>query len=393
MRIPLCLLVLAMSAWASDTTADNLDTPDQTPAAAAATAPAPAPPPPPAKLNGFVISGLADGYLSLNFNHPNNPAYRAGGNNQLHNFDLNFGQPELSFAKITIDKSDKMLGFHVDAGIGQTMRFIHGADPAAIDHKALRYFEQMYVIAKPGHTHGTEIDFGQFVTSAGAEVIESTSNWNYTRSFLFAFAIPYYHFGLRTSTPITKTFTAGFQLVSAWNTLAGNNNLNNIGLNTTLTKEKYTWSVVYYEGPNHPGTLAGKRNLLDSNLLLTPNSKVNFYINGDYGRDNRIGTGAGYDQWYGLAAAAHIQLSKVFAISPRVEFFNDSTGYTTGTKQVLKEGTITGEYKYNDHMVARIDYRHDMSNQAFFDRGAQFAKAKAQSTVAIGLVYLLGPIK
>ena len=83
----------------------------------------------------------------------------------------------------------------------------------------------------------------------------------------------------------------------------------------------------------------------------------------------------------------------MFAISPRVEFFNDSTGYTTGTKQVLKEATITGEYKYNDHMVARIDYRHDVSDKAFFDRGAQFAKAKAQTTVAIGLVYILGPIK
>ena len=139
--------------------------------------------------------------------------------------------------------------------------------------------------------------------------------------------------------------------------------------------------------------LSGKRNLIDSNLLLTPNSKVNFYINGDYGRDNRIGTGAGYDQWYGLAGAAHIQLNKMFAFSSRVEFFNDSNGYTTGTKQVLKEGTLTGEYKYNDHMIARLEYRHDKSDKAFFDRGAQFAKAKAQSTVVIGLVYILGPIK
>ena len=32
---------------------------------------------------------------------------------------------------------------------------------------------------------------------AGAEVIETHSNWNYSRSLLFAWAIPYYHMGLR----------------------------------------------------------------------------------------------------------------------------------------------------------------------------------------------------
>ena len=39
------------------------------------------------------------------------------------------------------------------------------------------------------------MDFGKFVTSAGAEVIESKDNWNYSRSLLFAYAIPYWHFG------------------------------------------------------------------------------------------------------------------------------------------------------------------------------------------------------
>ena len=121
---------------------------------------------------------------------------------------------------------------------------------------------------------GAEFDFGQFVTSAGAEVIESSSNWNYTRSLLFAWAIPYYHFGFRSSVPVTKELTVGLQVVNAWNTVWGNNNMQNIGLTTAYTKPKYTWSFNYYEGPNHPGTSTGKRNLFDSTLLLTPNSKL-----------------------------------------------------------------------------------------------------------------------
>ncbi|HWE48491.1 MAG TPA: outer membrane beta-barrel protein [Bryobacteraceae bacterium] len=389
MRIPLCLLVLAFSALAADNyPIEPVDSTDQAQSAPAdAPKPADAPPPaPPAKYSGWAFSALADGYFNLNFNHPSLIG------NQLQNFDLNWGTPEVSLAKVTIDKSDQQLGFHLDTGFGETMRLVHAADPAAIDHQALRYIEQMYVIAKPNHTHGAEFDFGQFVTSAGAEVIEANSNWNYSRSLLFSWAIPYYHFGLRTTVPITKSFTVGFQLVNAWNTVWGNNNLKNIGITAALTQSKYTWSVNYYEGPNHAGTTAGKRNLIDTTLLLTPSSKVNFYINGDYARDNNV-TGSGYNSWYGIAGAARFQLTSKFALSPRVEVFDDKNGFETGAAQIVKEGTITGEYKYNDHWIGRMEFRHDASDHPFFSRGAQLANAKDMNTATLALMYVFGPLK
>jgi hypothetical protein len=399
MRLPLCALALVVCAYGADPaapaaadaaqqsdTAQQSATPAQPPAAQApaAQAPASAPTPPP-KYGGWVFSGLADGYFSDNFNHPQ------GTQNQLQNFDVNYGQPELSLMKFTVDKSDSVIGVHVDVGFGETMRWIHAADPAAIDHQAFRYIEQMYAIAKPKHLHGTEIDFGEFVTSAGAEVIEASSNWNYTRSLLFAWAIPYYHFGLRTSTPVTKEITVGFQLVNAWNTLWGNNNMDNIGLTFALTKPKYTWNVNYYEGPNHMGTTQGKRNLFDTTVLLTPNSKWNMYINGDIGRDNNVGTG--HSSWYGIAGAARFQATKKFAFAARAEVFDDVNGFSTGLKQVVREGTITGEYKYNDHFIGRLEYRRDNSNQPFFNRGLQDGVAHSMDTFTIGLMAILGPMK
>ncbi|MGA2713387.1 MAG: outer membrane beta-barrel protein [Bryobacteraceae bacterium] len=395
MRLPICILALALSAWAAD-----IDTPQpadaqdqapapapQTPAPADATKPADATPPaPPPKYEGFVFSGLADGYFTVNFDHP------TGNANQLQNFDLNNATPEMSLVKVTVDKSDKIIGFHVDAGFGETMRLVHAGDVAAQDHKALRYIEQMYAIAKPNHTHGTEIDFGQFVTSAGAEVIEANANWNYSRSLLFAWAIPYYHFGLRTSTPVTKSWTLGVQVVNAWNTVWGNNDMKNVGITSAFTRTKYTWSANYYVGPNHPGTSSGKRNLVDSTLLLTPDAKFNIYINGDYGRDNNP-VGPGYSEWYGAAAAAHIQITSKFAVSPRVEVFDDANGFSTGTMQTIKEGTITGEYKYNDHFIGRLEWRHDSSDAPFFDRGAQMFVAKGQTTFTVALMAILGPLK
>jgi hypothetical protein len=342
-------------------------------------------PAPPAKYNGWIFSALADGYVDFNGNKP------TADFNQLQNFDFHSGTPRLSLIKGTVDKSDKVLGIHLDIGAGETMRWIHSGDPAAIDHQALRYVEQMYLIFKPNNTHGTEIDFGQFVTSAGAEVIEASSNWNYTRSLLFAWAIPYYHFGFKATIPVTKELNVGFQLTNAWNTVWGNNELDNIAFTIAYTKPKYTFNLNYLEGPNHQGTPRGKRNLVDSTVVLTPNTKFSAYINGDWGRDN--GPAGGYAQWYGIAGAARYQITKLFAVAGRAEVFKDAQGFATGTRALFREGTATWEVKLTDHFIGRFEARHDVADHPFFDRGRNRPLSQTDTNVTIGIMALLGPLK
>jgi hypothetical protein len=380
---PTLVLCGALIASLADAQTSNCGgTPTETSAQPCAPPALVVPPPDPPQFGGWVFSAMADGYITLNSNHP------ASNSNQLQNFNLNWGRPELNMAMFTVDKSDQVLGIHVDAGLGEAFRLMHASDPQP---KGFRYLKQMYVIVKPRNMHGAEFDFGEFVTSAGAELIESHSNWNYSRSLLFSWAAPYYHFGLRTSVPLNKSLTVGFQLVNAWNNLWGNNTLKNVGLTAIYTKPKYSLSTSYYTGPNHWGTTEGKRNLFDTTLMVSPTSRANFYINYDYGRDNAIG--GGHSSWYGVAGAFRYQLTKRIAISPRVEWFNDANGFSTGTVQKLKEGTITGEYKYNDRVVARLEFRRDTSDKAFFDRGAQLAAVKSQNTATLGLMFLLGPLR
>ena len=95
----------------------------------------------------------------------------------------------------------------------------------------------------------------------------------------------------------------------------------------------------------------------------------------------------------GVAVAAHVQVTSKFAISPRFEVFDDANGFSTGTMQTITEGTITGEYKYNDHFIGRLEWRHDSSDAPFFDRGAQTFVAKDQSTFTVALMAILGPLK
>ena len=331
------------------------------------------------------FSGLVDGYASFNANHP------ASQLNQLYNFDVKANQFSLNMAKLSLAHTPDPVGFQVDLGFGRTFEIIHANEPSTAP-SFLRNVEQAYVSLKPAKLKGLEIDFGQFVTSAGAEVIETQSNWNYSRSLLFGWAIPYYHFGLRTTFPVGKHFTGGFQVVNGWNNTEDNNSGKTIGLTGALTYTKFSWSNTYYAGPENTGTNIGWRQLFDTALVLTPNSKVNAYINFDYAQ-NKSGSGitSSLAKWYGLAGAFRYQATSKWAFTPRIEWFKDRDGFSTGTAQDLKEFTFTGEYKLLEGFLTRFEYRRDWSNVPFFDKNINPASEKNQDTLAVGFVAFFGP--
>jgi hypothetical protein len=388
-----CALVLAgasIQAWgqAAPASTDSGQAPAAAPAqtpAPASTTPAPAAAPAPAPTPTWSIgpidfSGLVDVYYSQNLNSPSDRT------NQLYNFDVQAEQFSLNMAKLTMAHSPDPVGFEVDFGFGKAFDIIHASES---EPNIFQYLEQAYVSFKPPKAKGFEVDFGEFTTSAGAEVIESNGNWNYSRSLLFAWAIPYYHFGIRTSFPVGKRFTGGVQLVNGWNNIEDNNSGKTIGLNGTITYAKWNWANNYYVGPEHNNTNVGFRNLFDTVLNITPPGKANAYINYDYGRDKNIGPGAAV--WWGLAGALHIQATSKVAFTPRIEYFSDADGFSTGTPQHLKEFTFTGEYKWVEGVLTRLEYRHDWSDEDFFDAGTVPASSKSQDTITIAMVGFFGP--
>ena len=349
--------------------------------APATPAPAPAPAPAPTWSIGPIdFSGLIDGYYSANLNSPSTRT------NQLYNFDVQSQQFSLNMAKLSLSHSPDPVGFQVDFGFGKAFTLVHAGES---EPQVFQYLEQAYVSFKPPKAKGLEIDFGEFVTTAGAEVIESNSNWNYSRSLLFAWAIPYYHFGLRTSFPVGKHFSGGVQVVNGWNNIEDNNSGKTLGFTGTVTYTKWNWANTYYVGPEHNNTNKGFRNLFDTVLNLTPPGKTNAYINYDYGRDKNIGPGA--MQWWGIAGAVHIQATGKIAFTPRVEYFNDKDGFATGTPQHVKEFTMTGEYKWAEGILSRFEYRRDWSDEPIFQAGTVPNSTKNQDTLTLALVGFFGP--
>lgn len=376
------LIIAGMAATIAFGQTTTSTEPPQTPAPATSPAPAAAPTPSPWTRGGIDFYVLGDVYGDLNFNHP------ASGVNQLYNFDTKANAAHLNFAKIAMEKASGPIGFRVDLGIGTTVDIMSAADRAP---EGMKYLEQVYLEFRPSHFHGIQIDAGKFLTAAGAELTESNANWNYSRGLLFAWAIPYYHLGVRATIPVTKSFSAGVQVVNGWNNVKDNNSGKTVGFSGTYTFKKGTWTNVYYAGPEKNDTNEGFRQLYDTTVVLNPTDKFSTYFNVDFGTDKNIG--GGRSNWSGFAAAGRYQLTKRFAVAPRFSFFNDRDGFSTGTAQNLKEFTLTGEMKIRDGFISRLEYRRDASDHPFFDRGADMASARAQSTVALAFIAFFGPKK
>ena len=379
----------APDASSSSTPAAQSTTPAASPDATQAAAAAAAAATPPVWSAGPIdFSGEVDGYYDFNFNHPDGVTgnvantYSSNNNNNLYNFDSKANQFDLNFAKLAMSHSPDPVGFELDFGFGRTVQTINFAEQP----NGFQYVEQAYLELKPAKAKGFELDFGKFATSAGAEVIETYNDWNYSRSLLFTWAIPYYHMGARLSWPMGKHWTAGFQLVNGWNNVSTTvNSGKTIGAVAAFTSSKATWNFNYYGGPANNGTNMGWLNLFDTTLLLTPTSpklaKWNAYINYDYDRHG-FGTGGPAVSWYGIAIAVHDQITPKWAFSPRFEWFDDANGFDLAgalppaitanagaVPQQVKEITLTLEYKMLEGLLWRLEYRRDWSTYPMFLRG------------------------
>jgi hypothetical protein len=343
------------------------------------------------------INGLVDAYYSHNFNNP------ASGYNTLRNFEVRSRQFSLNMAEVSLSKDPEVIGFRLDLGFGRAWDVFHATDPGGRDIQ--RYFPQAFISAKPKGWGGTQIDFGKFYTSVGAELTENIYTWHYGRGYLYTNG-PYYHMGLRVTKPLSSSFSAGFQLVNGWNNVEDNNSGKTLGFTTAWTGKKISWLTNTYIGPEKNGTNAGWRNIYDTVINVTPSDKFSAYIDYYHGRENQAG-GAGTPSadWDALGLSGKFQMNGHNALAFRYEYFGDHDGFPTGYGQQinLQEFTATYEYKWTQGLLSRLEYRRDWADKPFFERGnlgqplnpgiGSFVPGpwKHQDTITLGFVAFFGP--
>jgi hypothetical protein len=343
---------------------------------AASPSPAPTPEKPPAAAAPITISGFVDTYYSYNFNQPE-------GDTQLRNFDTKHNQLSLNLIEVALEQkptAGSRLGFRADLDFGPATDLVHAAEPGGAD--VFKTFQQGYVSYLAPAGRGLQLDAGKFVTPHGAEVIEAKDNWNYSRSLLFALAIPYYHVGLRAAYPFGEKLALAAFFVNGWNNAVDNNGGKTFGLQAAL-KPHAALSIVQnvMAGPEQADD-DSTRFLSDTIVTWTVTPSLSLMANYDYGRDSQAGAPV---SWSGVAAYARLQVTSGWALSPRFERVRDGDGFMTGTPQTIKELTLTSEHKIGGALLARLEYRRDFSDQPFFLRGEE--KVQSQDTVTLGLVY------
>jgi Putative beta-barrel porin-2, OmpL-like. bbp2 len=327
------------------------------------------------------FSGLLDFYGTWNSNHP------ASDTNQLVSFDTRAFRPTLNMVEIGVSADPSPVGFEVDAGAGHIYKLLSTNEP----HNSLQNFTQMYIDYRSKTLADIEFDFGKFGTSAGVESVETISGWNYSRSLLFTWAQPNYHFGLRTTAPVGKHLKLGFQVVNGWNRTLNGNGFRTVGLTAVFSCGKLTWFQDYYTGPEQvsKGGQYGGRHLYDSTWIYAPRRLLKFDLNVDFGWQNipQLPTA----RWGGVAMSGQLSTGKHFAFSPRWEYFADPQGYTTGVAQHIKEFTLTGDWQIRRWFLIRAEYRLDWSDKAVFERGTNGHESH-QNVALISMLAYLGSL-
>jgi hypothetical protein len=355
------------------------------------TAATPTAAPPSPSLAGLLgptsLSGFVDVYYGQNFN---NPTSRSTG---YRFFDGATNQFGLNLVELVMDKTpdpnNSRTGYRVALGFGQAMNAVNGSDFGGLGFD--QYLKEAYFSYLAPVGKGLQVDIGKFVTPHGAEVIETKDNWNYSRGLLFSWAIPYYHFGARAKYAFNDKYSLSGFFVNGWNNVVDNNTGKTYGMSFAWTPTKKFGIIQnYMAGPEQTDINSNWRQLSDTVITYSPTSKLSFMVNGDYGRGDRFSDGEGGVSkpvyWTGVAGYVKYALTGSSAVSGRYEYHNDHDGFTTGTAQHISEFTTTFERLVAHHIISRLEYRRDFSNQPAFLKGT--TPVRDQNTLTAGMVFV-----
>lgn len=300
-------------------------------------------------------------------------------------------------------------------GFGGMVNLTAGTDANVIGSAGTNNTDQFDVTQAYVHfaKGGLMVIGGKYVTLAGAEVIKSPANLNFSRSILFGYAIPFTHTGVRAY------LTPGGSAVSPdgkWTFIAGLNNGWDVQSESAQTAAfdgsravGKTWELgvsgspakpvslaaVFYRG-NESATTAlvpiplktGQRDLLDIVATFTVSDALSFTLNYDTASQEKALAGNKKAKWSGTAGYVNYSLNSAWRVAFRTESFDDKDGFRTGVTngQKWKENTLTLANTPAKNVELRAEVRADKSDKSSFNQTSGSAK-KSQDSLALEAIY------
>jgi len=311
----------------------------------------------------------------------------------MRTFDMAHNSFSLGLAEIVFEKApsaSSRVGGRVDLDFGTTADIVGSFEPG--DNETYKHLQQAYISVMANDQ--VTIDVGKFVTPHGAEVIESQNNWNYTRSVLFGYAIPFYHAGVRVAVAASEQLTlTGYVVNGSNNTTETNSDKTFIAAAAFTPSEQLTWFGNFMAGKEADFDTDGEQDLVwlfDTTLSFVATDVLSLMANFDYGSAANADPATVGDPatFWGVAAYARYQAQEDWALAGRFEYIDDSNDGWLFIGEKAQTFTLTSDHNILDGLITRLELRVDKteSDQFTKDNGDP---TNMQPSLTLGMVYVL----
>ncbi len=211
---------------------------------------------------------------------------------------------------------------------------------------------------------------GRFVTPLGYEVVDSVSNPNFSEGLLFFAAEPITHTGLKANYVFTDKVNATIGVVNGWDGAQQDVNTAKTLMwqVATTPTSKLAWYFQGLYGKEYADPTHSERLTLDTVATFKVTDKLSLAGQALWAQEDNSPTTGGTTHWSGLGFWTTFAWTAKCSTALRFEVLDDdNNGNRFSTmRQTVKEFTVTQKHMMTPNMGARVEYRHDWSNQAAF---------------------------
>ncbi|MGE3975166.1 MAG: outer membrane beta-barrel protein, partial [Bdellovibrionales bacterium] len=165
----------------------------------------------------------------------------------------------------------------------------------------------------------------KFYTHMGYEVTKAKDNWQYSRSYTFNYAIPFWHEGISANYVVVPgKFGTSLYLLNAWDGRISqeSNKSSTVGANFNFIPVDGLVANYNYIGGIETSATDAVREVHEVNVAYNLNSMFSFATDLVFGSQKKVGTVDA--RWSGVAFYAKAALNDWYILSPRYETFDDS---------------------------------------------------------------------
>ncbi len=344
------------------------------------------------------ISGFFDGYYSYNFNNPKqtvglsaasiSSAEIPPANNTYRYYDTYHNQFTPSLAELTVKASFREVSLLTDFDFGPfaDLNASASSPTGAVIDESSKNIGQAVLTYKPSNSKFT-FDVGKMYSHLGVETVKSKDNFNYSRSILFSYAIPFWHTGIHIGYDVVPgKFQTSLYVYNGWNSQYDTNRSKTVGVQLRYTpSDKTAIAYNFIGGPERVDSESDWKAVHEINATFLFTDSTSLIADAVYGSEENVSIGGSRTrvQWYGGLIGLRHQYSEQSYLSTRLEIYRDNDGYTLGgMPQTINSVTITCGHELSPGLETRIEARGDFSSESTFVADSGTSRSQATLLVA-----------